>query len=80
MQRVLTEFEDDLNLLPSCCAVHRIPVRNRTASPGLVEPVARLEHSVRREQAQSRADELIAARLAALCRCVADHHAVSAAF
>ena len=68
VQRVLTEFEDDLNLFAELLREFtEFLFETEQQAQARVEPVARLEHSVEaREQAQSRADELIAARLAAL--------------
>ena len=68
VQRVLTEFEDDLNLFTELLRdFTEFLFETEQQAQARVEPVARLEHSVEaREQAQSRADELIAARLAAL--------------
>ena len=68
VQRVLTEFEDDLNLFAELLREFtEFLFETEQQAQALVEPVARLEHSVEaREQAQSRADELIVARLAAL--------------
>lgn len=68
VQRVLTEFEDDLNLFVELLRdFTEFLFETEQQAQARVEPVARLEHSVEaREQAQSRADELIAARLAAL--------------
>lgn len=68
VQRVLTEFEDDLNLFAELLRdFTEFLFETEQQAQARVEPVARLEHSVEaREQAQSRADELIAARLAAL--------------
>ncbi len=68
VQRVLSEFEDDLNLFAELLRdFTEFLFETEQQAQARVEPVARLEHSVEaREQAQSRADELIAARLAAL--------------